>query len=310
MKTKIILFSFLALTLAAAVAVMKSGRHQPGITSLPAGAQTFTVHGQIREVDTARKTVRIAHEAIPDYMPAMTMPFAVKDAALLRGLSAGDSVQFELAVTADDSWISHLEKIRSAAVEDAVALRTAASASTSDTGSSAVAVGAKVPDFKLIDQNGQPFRLGDFHGKAVVLTFIYTRCPLPNFCPLMSKNFADLQQRLSKGMPDRCQLLSVTMDPEFDQPEVLKNYAARYEADGKSWRFATGDEDQIDFVADLMGLFREPENGLIAHNLRTALIGPDGRLVHVWKSNVWTPLEVQRLVAETLGKENNYAAAR
>jgi protein SCO1/2 len=151
----------------------------------------------------------------------------------------------------------------------------------------------------LTDQNGKPVRLSDYRGKAVVLTFIYTRCPLPNFCPLMSKNFQALQGRLAKAMPGKCHLLSISIDPKFDSPEVLKGYAALYQADEKYWTFATGSEEQINSVATLFGLVHEPEGGMISHNLRTALIGADGRLVHVWKSNVWTPYEVQRMLEES-----------
>jgi protein SCO1/2 len=207
-------------------------------------------------------------------------------------------VQFELLVTDDDSWISHIEKIQSevAAAQPA----TGTTRSLEELEAKRLRVGEVVPDFKLTDQDGRPIHLKDFRGKAVVLTFIYTRCPLPNFCPLMSKNFAELEQRLSKEFPNKYQLLSISMDPEFDRPEVLKEYAARYGADPKDWSFAAGDVGSLNFVAGLMGLYFEKENGLISHDLRTALIGPDGRLVQLWKSNVWTPYEVQRSVRETL----------
>jgi protein SCO1/2 len=143
---------------------------------------------------------------------------------------------------------------------------------------------------------------------AVLLTFIYTRCPLPNFCPLMSKNFSELEHRLGAKFTNRFKLLSVSIDPEFDTPEVLKAYASRYEAWPGDWTFACGNADQIKFVADLMGLYYARENGLISHDVRTALIGPDGRLVHLWKSNVWTPYEVQRRVREILTGAKDFAA--
>ena len=168
-------------------------------------------------------------------------------------------------------------------------------------------VGETVPDFQLVDQDGRAVRLSDYRGRAVVLTFIYTRCPLPNFCPLMSKHFAELEQRLNKELPGRYHLLSISMDPEFDTPAVLKEYASRYEARTADWTFATGDAGQIDTVAQLLGLYYVRENGLISHDLRTALFGPDGRLVHLWKSNVWTPYEVQRRVRETLSGSQEVA---
>jgi len=299
MKLKIVLTILCALTLTAVLSVVAlHQRNHPSPMAI-AGARTFEVHGRIRSVDASNKTVRITHEEIPDYMPAMTMPFPVKNAALLTGLAAGDSVQFELAVTDDDSWIARIEKLQSdTSVESVKAEQTALS--LQDREAERVQIGEIVPDFKLTDQNGRVIHLNDFRGKAVVLTFIYTRCPLPNFCPLMSKNFSQLEERLSAEFSNRYQLLSVSMDPDFDTPEVLKEYAARYNASSRDWSFATGDSEQIKFVAGLIGLYYVKENGLISHDLRTALIGPDGRLVHLWKSNVWTPYEVQRMVREAL----------
>ena len=305
MKPKVILSALCALTLVAVLSVVALHRHNSP-TALPAGAKTFEVRGQIRSLDASNKTVRITHEEIPDYMPAMTMPFPVKDVALLNGLAVGDSVQFQLAVTDDDSWIARIEKIQADAPGKSVTADQT-TVSLQDREAERVQVGESVPDFKLTDQNGHVVHLSDFRGKAVVLTFIYTRCPLPNFCPLMSKNFAQLEERLSKEFTNRYQLLSISMDSEFDTPEVLKEYAARYHASAKDWNFATGDAEQIKFVAGLMGLYYVKENGIISHDLRTALIGPDGRLVHLWKSNVWTPYEVQRMVRETLTEKKDVA---
>jgi protein SCO1/2 len=208
-------------------------------------------------------------------------------------LRVGDEIHFELSVTDDDSWISHLEKIGNGTASPTVP----APASAEPT---ELRKGERVPDFALTDENGKPVRLSDFRGQTVVLTFIYTRCPLPNFCPLMSKNFQALQERLSKAFPGKFHLLSVTIDPKFDRPAVLKGYAALYQADSRSWTFATGTEEQINEVASSFGLVHEPEGAMISHNLRTALISPDGHLVHLWKSNVWTPYEVHRMIEESV----------
>lgn len=298
MKTKAILIGLGAVAAVISFIAVAIGRsHLPAKTELP-GAKTFEVHGQIRSVDTVNKIVRITHEAIPNYMPAMTMPFPVKDAALLDGLAAGDSVQFELVVTEDDAWVAHIEKIAADAAESAPV--NLAEMSPAERETERMHAGELVPDFTLVDQDNRPVHLSDFRGQAVLLTFVYTRCPLPNFCPLMSKNFSELQKRLSAEFPGKYHLLSVSMDPDYDRPPVLKEYAARYDANPRDWTFATGTAEQIQFVASLAGLYYARENGLISHDLRTALIGPDGRLVHLWKSNVWTPYEVQRFVRATL----------
>jgi protein SCO1 len=298
MKVKVFLLIIAGLVVAAIASGVALNR-KPGMQATAkqaAAIRTFQVNGKVRALDLSARTLTVAHDAIPGYMPAMTMPLTVKDGALLTGLRAGDEIHFELSVTDDDSWISHLEKIGGATItvsNDAVGLGPASTGGE-------LHKGELVPDFTLTDQNGLPVRLRDFRGKAVVLTFIYTRCPLPNFCPLMSKNFVALQERLTKAAPGKYHLLSVSIDPKFDTSEVLKGYAALYRADEKSWSFATGSEDQINTVASLFGLVHEPEGGLISHNLRTALIGADGRLVHLWKSNVWTPYEVQRMFEESV----------
>ncbi|MGP8233803.1 MAG: SCO family protein [Limisphaerales bacterium] len=298
MKAKIILTVLCILTLAAVISALAVSRHNESNQNSASHQQTFQVHGQIRAVDVAGKTVRIAHEKISNYMPAMIMPFPVKNVNILKGLSVGENVQFELVVTETDAWVSHIEKIAGDLPTDTSGAPTA-STSVQNADVDRIRAGEVVPDFNLIDQDGRPIRLSEFRGKAVVLTFIYTRCPLPNFCPLMSRNFEELQQRLNKEFPGKYHLLSISMDPDFDRPEVLKDYAARYGANEKDWSFATGSTDQISFVAGLTGLYYARENGLIAHDFRTALIGPDGRLHHLWKSNVWTPYEVQRMVRKT-----------
>ena len=191
MKPKFVLITLAALTLMATLSAVILSHRTRSLKPSPSAARTFQVHGQIRGVVLADKTIRIAHDAIPDYMPAMTMSLPVKDAALLKNLAVGDEVQFELLVTEDDSWINHIEKIQS----EAAATRTEPKArrSPEELEAERLQSGESVPDFQLTDQDGRSFHLKDFRGQAVVLTFIYTRCPLPNFCPLMSKNFAELE---------------------------------------------------------------------------------------------------------------------
>lgn len=289
----VLLICRIAVTVVVAAVFMK---HSSAVSGAAATAeQRFEVKGQIRSFEADRKTVHIAHEEIPGFMPAMEMPFTVKDPSLLKGFAPGDRVEFQLLVTKDDCWITALKNI-SGPAGPAVAVPSTAAASEEQP----IEPGQQVPDFALVDQHGRPLHLHDFRGKAVVVTFIYTRCPLPNFCPLMSKNFASLQERFRKQLPGKVQLLSISFDPEFDTPETLRRYASLYQQDDKDWTFATGTPAQINTVTGLFGLIREPAGGFINHDLRTALIGPDGKLVHIWRTNVWTPDEVQRMVQETL----------
>jgi protein SCO1/2 len=267
--------------------------------SLPEHSSTnrYDVNGRIMSIDPAAKTIRIAHEEIQGYMPAMTMPFEVRDAALLNGIKPGDTIRFRLEVSETDSWISRFEPGSDRQPEGDSA---SAPQERLPEEFERLEIGETVPDLALIDQEGAAVRTGEHRGKAVLLTFIYTRCPLPNFCPFLSKSFAELQTRLSREFPGRFHLLSITIDPGFDKPGVLKSYAMRYAADTTSWTFATGSLEEIQRAGGWFGLTREATGGLINHDLRTALISPEGKLVRVWKSNAWTPYEVQRSVRETL----------
>ena len=300
MKIYYALLALCGVTLAAVLSAALIYHHHQTTAAPTTANQVFEVKGQVLSLETDGKTVRIAHEAIPGFMPAMEMPFTVKEHSALQGLAPGDAVRFQLIVTKDDSWITQIEKLSGASPIAAIGNPPADAVPSSASEVQQVEIGQQVPDFDLIDQNGHPFRLKDWRGKAVVLTFIYTRCPLPNYCPLMSRNFASLQERFAKDCPGKVQLLSISFDPQYDTPALLKQYASVFQKDDKDWTFATGSAEQVNHVTGLFGLIREPSNGFINHDLRTALISPDGRLVHVWRSNVWTPYEVERMVKETL----------
>ncbi len=148
-----------------------------------------------------------------------------------------------------------------------------------------------MPDVKLINQDGRPFNTRQLKGRALVVTFIYTRCPLPDQCPLMSANFAQLNA--DAELRKKARLLSVTLDPEFDKPEVLRSYAATYTG-GKfdNWDFATGAPADVRRFAEFFGLIYKAEGNQVIHSLRTAVVGADGRLVKIYRGNEWKPEEV------------------
>lgn len=301
MKSSRSLFALVSLCFLATVAVLWFGGRRPASPAGPSGSnapvrweQSFDVRGRIVSLDAHSGIVKIAHEEIPDYMPAMTMPFLVRDSNSLRALKPGDSVRFKLAVTSDDSWISEIAR----SSETAPAQMPAASPETED---KRLKPGERVPALAFVDQNGELRSISDFAGKFVALTFIYTRCPLPNFCPLLNKKFSELRDRLDKEFPGRFHLVSVTIDPAHDTPPVLKAYARSHGADENAWTFATGSPEQIAAIAELFGLTYNQKNpGLIDHDMRTALIGPAGRVLHVWKSNFWTPYEIRNRIADEL----------
>jgi protein SCO1/2 len=277
--------------------------HHPSAAKRLPAEQVFHVNGVVRSLESDGKTVVIEHEDIPGFMPSMTMPFTVKEPATLRELKTGDPVRFDLIVTKDDSWIASINRKNEAG---AVRLNSSGSSSSKavSVGSEELQTGQNVPDFAVTDENGHQVHLHDYQGKAVLITFVYTRCPLPNYCPLMSRNFASLQERLGKECPDRFHLITISFDPAHDTPEVLKHYAEAFTQDESTWTFAAGTLQQVQQLAGEFGLVYLPEAGTITHDLRTALIAPDGRLVHVWRSNVWTPYEVQRWVKEVLAPDS------
>ena len=223
-------------------------------------------------------------------MPAMTMPYVVVEPALLKDRAAGDLIKATLVVAQERAYLSTITKIGSAPLpEDA---RTTIPAAA---GVRILQPGDNVPDTPLIDLDGQPVSLKGFAGSALAVSFIYTRCPLPQFCPLIDRRFGEVQA-LAAGDPSlkgKVKLLSVSFDPAFDRAEVLRAHAKKVGADPAVWRFATGEEAVVDRLAAAFGInvIRE-KDGTITHNLRTAVIDPSGRVVSIVDNNAWTADEL------------------
>jgi len=212
-------------------------------------------------------------------MPAMTMPFRVATREDLSKLQPVSRVSFDLAVGKKESVARHV-KVRETKLEVPVA-----------SPANRLAIGAAVPDFSLTDQAGRTVRLGDFAGRVVAVDFIYTRCPLPDVCPRLSANFAYLNKRVPEVA-----LLSITIDPQFDTPAVLGEYARRYGSDGDRWRFLTGSMERIKEVAGLFGLIYWPEDGSITHTVATGIIGRDGKLAALIEGSSYRPEQLRDLV--------------
>lgn len=257
----------------------------------PAQQQTFTVQGFLRSIDFAGQTVRVEHEEIPNFMPAMTMPFDVKTMAEVEPLKAGDAIEFQMIVTDDSSWIEGVKKIAPSEIQ----LPERKPARSAGIGNVArLKEGDPLPEFQLMDSKGRQVSRETFAGKPVLLTFIFTRCPIPNFCPLMMENFSAIQKALADdtSRAEQVQYLSISFDSEFDTPEVLAEYAARHTEDTDRWRFASGSAEQIQQLTQAFSLQVQPESGTISHSLATALIGPDGVIRQIWRGNGWKPEEV------------------
>jgi protein SCO1/2 len=250
----------------------------------------YQVKGKVVRVDKAKHSVTLDHEEIPGYMEAMIMSYALKDEQTLSELAPGDQLQATLVVDAGTSWLEEVVFTRTEQIESA--------------GKESVALsepkpGDAVPNFSLVNQDAKPIRLAGYRGKALLLTFIYTRCPLPEYCTLMSDNFAAIDRELQKdaALYAKTHLLSISFDPAFDTPKVLRSYGAAHTGNFnketfKHWEFATGKPEQIKEAAQFFGLTYVQETDQIVHSLRTAIITPDGRLYKLYTGNDWKPEEV------------------
>jgi protein SCO1/2 len=230
------------------------------------------------------RQITIAHEEIPGFMAAMTMPFSVREDWVYRSAAPGSAIRATLVVQDERSWL-----------EDIVIVAPAAPG-VSAPSSAQPRPGSPVPNFVLVNQNGKQIRLNHYAGRALLITFIYTRCPLPDYCPLMMKNFAQIHAALRRDPHSypRTQLVGVSLDPEYDTAEVLRKYGAAYTSDSgfESWEFASGAPERVQELAKFFGLNYWSEGGQIVHSLRTALVDPEGKLVEVYPGNDWRPADV------------------
>lgn len=254
-------------------------------------ARFYQVRGIIRGFAPDRSTVSIEHEDIPGFMPSMTMPFSVKDQKEMADLKIDDAISFRMGVTDKDLFLDQVRKIAARDLHLAAPSPTASAPSKT---AARLREGDIIPSFTLTNQNGDPVMLDTFRGQPFVLTFIFTRCPVPTFCPRISNNFSELQDAIKAdvGATGKTRLLSITLDPQFDTPGILKSYAEQQKADLRVWTFATGERAEIDKLTQSFGVFVQPEGGTISHGLATALVGPDGKVVKIWRGNGWKPSEV------------------
>jgi protein SCO1/2 len=246
--------------------------------------QRFEIRGKVVNVDKRGAAVTIAHEAIPGYMEAMAMPFKLKNPSMLDVMAEGDRVQGMLVVAGTRSWL-----------EDVVVTReTADQTNISKAEGLEPKPGDEIPDFAMLLQNGKRVTFHQYRGRAVLLTFIYTRCPLPDYCPLMTEHFSDVAKALESepALYSKTRLLSISVDPEYDTPKVLSEYAIAHQADTGHWDFAGGSKEEVKRIATFFGLQYWRDADQVVHSLRTAIIGADGKLVKLYRGNEWKPPEI------------------
>ena len=252
--------------------------------------KTFLVNGILRKLDADGRTAIIEHEEIPGYMSAMTMPFTARNTNELIGLQPGDPVVFRLNVTANDSWIDKLKKATAPVAAEPPQREPIRLVRNVEE----LKIGDAIPDYHFTNELGQAISLSQFKGQALALTFMFTRCPLPNFCPLMSRNFSEVYKLVvaKSDAPTNWHLLTISFDPHHDPPAVLKAYAERYEYDPKKWNFVTGAMIDIDAITDQFGLTISVQNDQWDHKLRTAVIDAQGRVQKILIGNQWKPDEL------------------
>lgn len=246
-------------------------------------AKQYPLVGQVTAIDATRLEVTVNHKDIPGFMPAMTMAYKVKDPALVKAVQPGDLITATLVVQDAEAWLSSIARTGHAALPADVRPTRVMDV---------MQPGDVVPDDGLVDQDGAPRKLSDWRGKAVAVTFVYTRCPLPNFCPLMERNFAAVQQKVAADpvLRGHVRLAAISFDPQHDTPAVLKARAALTQADPAVWSYLTGTPAVIDRVTERFGVSATPEpDTTITHNLRTAVIDPRGRVATIYTGNEWTP---------------------
>src|SRR5438093_3922377 len=210
--------------------------------------RSFTLQGQVESVDPAKKTVVVKHEEIRGFMPAMTMPYQVQDGKALDGLAPGDLINATLVVVSNGAYLTNFKKVGTAPLEKPPA--EASNPPAAAAGFELLKPGEAVPEGSFVDQDGRKRRFSAFKGSPLVMTFIYTRCPLSTFCPLMDRHFVTLQKTLKEDPSlQSVRLVTVSFDPVTDTPAVLKQHAKRLSADHTRWTFLTGDRDDVDQFA-------------------------------------------------------------
>lgn len=275
------------LMIVAAIALF-AGCGDPKTPPLRAGETEYAVTGVIREFPVDGRTVVIRHDEIAGYMPRMTMTFTVRDPGELRSLAVGDSVSFRLVATENDHWIDSLRRLGGGPNGESAKPRIP----SAEGAGNPLHSGDLFPTIAFTDESGLSGDLSRFRGKAVALTFIFTRCPLPDFCPRMSKHFSTARAavREQRSAPTNWMFLSLSFDPETDRPEVLARYAKQYRGtDADRWLFASVSKASLESLTSRIGLQVVPDQGTFLHNLRTLVIDTQGRLHRQFDGNEWTP---------------------
>lgn len=270
-----------------------------GIASILAGAlltigcqsksKHYELRGQVLDKNLANNEITVKHGDIPGFMPAMTMPYRIKYPAQAEDVEPGDEITADVVVSKDgsDYW---LEDVR-------VTDESGRNHAQPQVAPRMLMPGEQIPDVALVNQDGRTIHLSDFAGKALLVTFIYTRCPMANFCPRLSSQFARIHNELKKVSDDydRTHLLTVSFDPKYDTAPVLRKYGLAYLDGDQSgfahWDFASTDAAHLRLLAQAFGLQYQEQDNQISHTMNIVLIAPDGKVAKFWSTDwTWTEL--------------------
>ena len=252
------------------------------------GTSVYVVEGTVERTYPGEARIQIAHDHIPGYMQAMIMDFEAKNPGALTGLQPGDRVRFNLVVTREKGWIENVQRVGKAAPKPP---RTLAAATTWEP---PLKVGQVIPDVAFTNELGQPVKLSNYRGQALAISFIFTRCPFPDYCPRMSRQMAKIHESLSwiPNAPTNWHLFSISFDPEYDRPGVLHEYRNNLHVGDERWQFLTGAPDDLKPFCAQFGVYFMRNRGTIDHNLMTAVIDTQGRLQRLFPGNNWRPDDV------------------
>ena len=278
------------------------------LLAFPAFAQQrYSAKGLVLGVDKPHRIMTVSCENIPGYMDAMIMPIEVREAKELDGLARGAMIEFSLVADKDRSYAESVRIRNFDSLEldplSARRLRLLDGAMNPALSPDCVLkIGQPAPDFSLIDQNRERVTLSQFSGKVVAVTFVYTRCPFPNFCFRLTNNFARLQKRFANEMGRELILLTITLDPVHDQPDALAEYGRTWNVDPKGWHLLTGPPAEVQKFCDRFGVAFYPDEGSFIHSLHTMIIDRQGKLAANLEGNEFTAEELGDLVQIVLKK--------
>lgn len=267
-----------------------------GVGCQSAPEKHYPIQAEVISADPAKKLITVKHGDIPGLMPAMTMMYQVAEPRQIETLQPGDKITADLVVSESKG---RLEKI--------VLVSKGDGKTSADTTQRIPEKGDAVPDFALVNQDGKVIHFSDYRGKVLLVTFIYTRCPLPDFCPRMNENFRAVQKLLqdTPGATNSAEFLSISFDPEHDTPAVLKHYASLYKKSEPGekpfdWQFAAPSTKDLPELAQFFGLVYQPEQAQIVHSLSTTVIGPDGKVEKWFSDNEWTPADAAQAMTAVI----------